>query len=40
MLADLRRLLHADPETLAREAVGLAALVATILAGFCLPALA
>ncbi len=40
MLADLRSLLAADPDTLASEALGLAALVVAILAGFFLPALA
>jgi hypothetical protein len=40
MLAGLRRLLAADPETLVREALGLSALVVAILAGLFLPALA
>lgn len=39
MLADLRALLTADPDTLARDALGLAALVAMILAGLFLPGL-
>lgn len=39
MLADLRALLTADPEALAREALGLAALLVVILAGLFLPAL-
>ncbi len=40
MIASIRRLLDAEPETLAREALGLASLVAAILAAFCLPGLA
>ncbi len=40
MLPGFRRLLNADPETLAAEALGLAGLVVVILAGFFLPALA
>jgi len=40
MLADLRLLLASDPDALAREALGLAALVVAILAGLFLPALA
>ena len=39
MLADFRHLLDADPEALARESLGLAALVVVILAGLFLPAL-
>ncbi len=39
MLADLRALLNADPDTLAREALGLAALVVMILAGLFVPTL-
>ena len=39
MLADLRALLAADPEALAREALGLAGLLVAILAGLFLPAL-
>jgi hypothetical protein len=39
MLAELRSLLAADPDALGREALGLAALVVAILAGFFLPAL-
>jgi hypothetical protein len=40
MLTDLRALLNVEPEHLLREALGLAGLVAAIVAGFCLPALA
>jgi hypothetical protein len=41
MHTDLRALLNAaDPETLARESLGLAALLVVILAGLFLPALA
>ncbi len=39
MLADLRQILTADPDQLAREALGLSALVVAILAGLFLPAL-
>ncbi|MFT3972356.1 MAG: hypothetical protein QM699_02560 [Amaricoccus sp.] len=34
-----RRILHADPETLLRDGLGLAALCLTILAGLFLPPL-
>ena len=40
MLAALRRLASADPESLLGEALALAALVAALVAGFSLPALA
>jgi hypothetical protein len=39
MIVGFRRLLNADPRTLAGEALGLAGLVVAILAGFFLPAL-
>ncbi len=39
MLTDLRALMNADPEALAREALGLAALVVAILAGLFMPEL-
>jgi hypothetical protein len=40
MLADLRCLLASDSDRLLREALGLSALIVTILAGLFLPALA
>jgi hypothetical protein len=39
MLSDLRALLNADPDTLVRDALGLATLVVMILAGLFLPGL-
>lgn len=39
MLSDLRALIASDPETLAREALGLAGLLVAILAALFLPAL-
>jgi hypothetical protein len=39
MFSAARRILAADPETLAREGLGLAALCTAILAGLFLPAL-
>ena len=39
MTADLTRILLACPDKTLREALGLVALCATIVAGFCLPAL-
>jgi hypothetical protein len=39
MIDDIRRLLSADPDTLAREALGLAGLVVAILAALFVPAL-
>jgi hypothetical protein len=40
MIDDLRSLLSAHPETLAREALGLAGLLVAILAALFVPALA
>ena len=40
MIEAVRRIANADPEVLAREALGLAALCVAILAGLFLPALA
>lgn len=40
MISALRRLTSADPDTLLREALGLSLLIAAILAGLFLPALA
>lgn len=37
MLADLRNLMRSNPEGLARDGVGLAALMVVILAAFFLP---
>lgn len=40
MLSELKSLLTADPDTLLREALGLAALIVAILATLFLPAIA
>lgn len=39
MLSHFRSLLTADPESLARETLGLACLVSLLIAWFCLPGL-